>query len=463
MSTATHSGSATAGASDLGSRFDIDLGEGSASLVDRRETADGRGWRGGHAPELELDLPRGATIVVETVSADLEVDSLHGEQRYQTTSGDITLRDVRGRLTIEAVSADLDIRASGTADVSARTVSGDIELRALTLRSLDLSTTSGDVQVAGRLDGPGPFAVETVSGDAQLAPAGDVRIEMATMSGDLHSEVGRQTEGGRGHRTLVVGSGGPQVTFRSMSGDLNVVRPVPVLERAVQDAPIPAQCPRRRPCPRLHRPRSTRPNRRGTARSPRRTTRRASGSCARSSAARSTSPRPDAGSRRSTAASPPDRSRPRRPTRATRRRRRPVCRSRTRTMPDEALEGVLRLLAEGRLTAEEAGPIIDALDDRSAPRRDGSESSSTEPPRPRRAADPVGDDRGRILRVEVTEKARSVINLRIPLSLGRAAISQVPGISEATSDRIREAIEAGVKGSILEVDDAGDGVRISIE
>ena len=70
---------------------------------------------------------------------------------------------------------------------------------------------------------------------------------------------------------------------------------------------------------------------------------------------------------------------------------------------------------------------------------------------------------GKVLRVQVTEDGRAVINLRIPLSLGRAAISQVPGLSESTSDRIREAIEAGVKGSILEVDDAGDGVRISIE
>ena len=63
----------------------------------------------------------------------------------------------------------------------------------------------------------------------------------------------------------------------------------------------------------------------------------------------------------------------------------------------------------------------------------------------------------------MTERGRTIINLRIPLSLGRAAISQVPGLSEATSDRIREAIEAGIKGSILEVDDAGDGVRVSIE
>ena len=133
-------------------------------------------------------------------------------------------------------------------------------------------------------------------------------------------------------------------------------------------------------------------------------------------------------------------------------------------MPDEALESVLRLLAEGRLTAEEAGPIIDALDDRSSA---GRGSSTTPKGGATSGAGGTGGDRGdapgRILRVQVTELGRTVINLRIPLSLGRAAISQVPGISEATSDRIREAIEAGVKGSILEVDDAGDGVRISIE
>jgi hypothetical protein len=123
-------------------------------------------------------------------------------------------------------------------------------------------------------------------------------------------------------------------------------------------------------------------------------------------------------------------------------------------VPDPAaFDRVLRLVADGRLTAEEAGPILDALDGPSDP------ADET-------AADAAGLASGapaRTLRVEVTEAGRTVINLRIPLSLGRAAISQVPGISEATSDRIREAIEAGVKGSILEVDDAGDGVRISIE
>jgi hypothetical protein len=132
-------------------------------------------------------------------------------------------------------------------------------------------------------------------------------------------------------------------------------------------------------------------------------------------------------------------------------------------MPDEALERVLTLLAEGRLTAEEAGPIIDALDGRrSAAPGDAAGGEGSAPAGPD-MVDAADDAPARILRVEVTERGRAVINLRIPLALGRAAINQVPGISEATSDRIREAIEAGIKGSILEVDDAGDGVRISIE
>jgi hypothetical protein len=123
-------------------------------------------------------------------------------------------------------------------------------------------------------------------------------------------------------------------------------------------------------------------------------------------------------------------------------------------MPDDAFERVLRLVSEGKITAEEAGPILDSLD----AARSGS-------PRQAPGTQPAGgnDSPARALRVEVSEAGRRVINLRVPLSLGQAAINRVPGISEVTSERIREAIEAGIKGAIIDVDDDGDGVRISIE
>ena len=130
-------------------------------------------------------------------------------------------------------------------------------------------------------------------------------------------------------------------------------------------------------------------------------------------------------------------------------------------MPDDALERVLRLVAEGRLTADEAGPILDALEERGGSGGVAAEArtpSGDEQPDPATNRDPA-----KTLRVEVTDGGRAVVNLRIPLSLGRAALSQVPGISDATSDRIREAITAGIKGPIVDVDDGDDGVRISLE
>ena len=131
-------------------------------------------------------------------------------------------------------------------------------------------------------------------------------------------------------------------------------------------------------------------------------------------------------------------------------------RLRDRRVPDDpTLEHVLRLVAEGRLTAEEAGPILDALD--------AGSGRGERPAAPTTPAGGAEDTSGRVMRVQVTEAGRTIINLRVPLSLGLAAVTQVPGISESTSDRIREAIEAGIKGPIVEVDEAGDGVRISIE
>ena len=123
-------------------------------------------------------------------------------------------------------------------------------------------------------------------------------------------------------------------------------------------------------------------------------------------------------------------------------------------MPEDAFERVLRLVSEGKLTAEEAGPILDVLD-----AAGGGSSRQAPGTPPLRGNEP----RARALRVELTERGRVVVNLRIPISLGRAAIERVPGISEMTSERIREAIAAGIRGPILDVDDDGDGVRISIE
>lgn len=122
----------------------------------------------------------------------------------------------------------------------------------------------------------------------------------------------------------------------------------------------------------------------------------------------------------------------------------------------DPLATILQLVADGRLSAEEAGPIIDALDDREA-------AAAAAGPTGDPASSPA-DGPARAIRVEVTEGGRRIVNLRVPLSLGQAALARIPGLSEATADRIREAIQAGIRGPVVAVDEgAGDGVRVVIE
>lgn len=123
----------------------------------------------------------------------------------------------------------------------------------------------------------------------------------------------------------------------------------------------------------------------------------------------------------------------------------------------DALERVLQLVAEGRLTADEAAPLLDALESKGP--GDHGQPVGTMPGEPGSPDAPAS-----AVRIEVSDGGRKVINLRVPLALGRSAISGVPGLSEATSERIKQAIEAGIKGPILDVDDEdGSGVRVVIE
>jgi len=137
-------------------------------------------------------------------------------------------------------------------------------------------------------------------------------------------------------------------------------------------------------------------------------------------------------------------------------------------VPD-ALDAVLRLVAEGRLTAAEAAPIIAALDrsdragqgDREAGAADdGSDRGSG---RTAGRSDEGSRSGGRAVRLEVFEDGRRVVNLRLPAALGSAAMLRIPGLSPAQVDRIRGALADGVRGTLLETGDDEGGVRIVLD
>jgi hypothetical protein len=140
------------------------------------------------------------------------------------------------------------------------------------------------------------------------------------------------------------------------------------------------------------------------------------------------------------------------------------------------LEALLKLVSDGKLTAEEAAPIVAALEreGRTASatpdgasggqNRGGADSSNARPRgdarRPGTAQDALA---GRRIRIFVAENGNQIINLQIPLAAAGFAIDQVPGLSPDHRSRIVEAIQTGMTGPILEVSDHGDEVRIVIE
>ncbi|HEX7171004.1 MAG TPA: hypothetical protein VF365_00190, partial [Candidatus Limnocylindria bacterium] len=169
----------------------------------------------------------------------------------------------------------------------------------------------------------------------------------------------------------------------------------------------------------------------------------------------------------------------------------------------EELETVLRLVAEGRLTPEEATPIIEALTrvertdaadhdddfgagfghgfehgfgqlerlDRLGRRIDEKVARRIERAQRRaeaamgRVQEELAGRGGRHLRIRVTERGRQVVNLRIPIRFVETALAFVPGLGGDQSQRIRDAVRAGAVGPILDVEDADGegGVLISVE
>jgi hypothetical protein len=128
-------------------------------------------------------------------------------------------------------------------------------------------------------------------------------------------------------------------------------------------------------------------------------------------------------------------------------------------MATDPFDQVLRLVAEGRLTADEAAPILAALDEQAGKPRSGTEPTAGSGHEPGTAGRGASS-----LRIEVRDGGRSVVNLRLPIAVGRFALDRVPGLSGDQVSRVREALSLGLRGPVLEVDEGkGDGVRIILE
>jgi hypothetical protein len=240
----------------LGKGVEKLLVEGSASdlRIEVRYPSSGGGWFGwggdsgrSEPTTLEISVPAGAGVDIDSVSAGVEVTGVAGRRlAVETVSGGVLLRSARpGEASIESVSGDLDLELD-TASLSVDSVSGDIRIKGRVTGAVAIDTVSGDADLAaGRLD---RLSVSSVSGDsrirAALAPGGSItadtvsgglslslapdtsaRLRVETFSGSITSPVGTvQTEQyGPGKRLEArLGSGGGEIRLESFSGDVRL-------------------------------------------------------------------------------------------------------------------------------------------------------------------------------------------------------------------------------------------------
>ncbi len=117
---------------------------------------------------------------------------------------------------------------------------------------------------------------------------------------------------------------------------------------------------------------------------------------------------------------------------------------------------VLKMVADGKITAEEAAVLLETLDEAPAPSSKAQAGSTT------------SSQAGRYFRVRVTDTdtGKVRVNVRLPvgvinagMKLGMKFAPQVEGVDY---QEIAEMIQSGETGKIVDVDDDKDGEHVEV-
>jgi len=199
--------------------------------------------------ELEISVPIGTNVNLESFSAPLTVRGVKGEVTLEALSGNLQVSDAVGPVSAEAVSGDVDIgkvdgnvraeSVSGSiaiADVSGEiateTVSGRINMLRAKSKSARAETVSGSVGYSGTIDPMGNYVFKTHSGRLTLGipPNASAALSLETFSGTVDSDFPvtmETTRGQVGHESkfqFKIGDGRARVILETFSGNITIQR-----------------------------------------------------------------------------------------------------------------------------------------------------------------------------------------------------------------------------------------------
>lgn len=209
-----------------------------------------RGHNSDGEATLEVKVPKGSTVEVGAVSADVTSKGVLGTQRLKSVSGEVNaevsgdeseVRSVSGDVTVKGSGKPISLRVSsvsgsldlmnGAGKLDVVTVSGDARVNMGETSEVRGRTTSGNLSVNAKLTRDGRVDVEGVSGDITLrvtAPGG-LSTEIESFSGDIsgclaEDKVERVSKYGPGVRLNLraVEAGGARVRAKTLSGEIEI-------------------------------------------------------------------------------------------------------------------------------------------------------------------------------------------------------------------------------------------------
>ena len=224
-------------------RIRSDLGASRLTL----EVESDRGRMG--ETKFELTVPVGVRVLTRTTSGDISVKGVKGPVEAHSTSGDVDVDDATDRIIIESVSGDVrGVRLAGevrsesvsgsveleavTGDVRIESTSGDLSLVRVSSRNVYMTTVSGEVEYDGSIDANGRYEFHSHSGNIRLEipESAGAKIGVETFSGSLDSAFPITLQPGDriGRRPrrfeFSLGNGSARVTAETFSGDITIER-----------------------------------------------------------------------------------------------------------------------------------------------------------------------------------------------------------------------------------------------
>ena len=213
--------------------------------VDRPNSRYGRDQE---EANLTLRVPKDAQLVIDTVSADISVAGVRGEQDLESVSGTVSTQAFDAAVDAAAVSGDVTVtgtggkaavkteNVSGTSTVTGirgsfegEVVSGEIHATIAAAEAIDVNSVSGDITVNAELTPAARVDLESVSGTLTLKikPPVNAYFDIESFSGDIDNCFGqkvRDTSKFTPGSELVFtqGSGGARVELQTLSGEIRI-------------------------------------------------------------------------------------------------------------------------------------------------------------------------------------------------------------------------------------------------